>query len=98
MTKNSFDVVWWFLTFQGGQNHFADPVLYENAINLISLLSLAYLNKNVPFKNWNSVNIDTCNDPDFDFLLITGTFKKVQNRFFGPGLCKWLLATLYEIL
>jgi hypothetical protein len=44
MTKNSFVVVWWFLTFQRGQNFLADPILYENAVNHISLLSLAHLN------------------------------------------------------
>jgi len=43
MAKNSFVVVWWFLTFQRGQNLLADPDLYENTVNLISILSIADL-------------------------------------------------------
>lgn len=43
----------------------------------MSIISLADLNYNVPFKNWDSINIDTYNNHNSEFLLIKVAFKKV---------------------
>ncbi|MGM1055616.1 MAG: hypothetical protein ACQEWG_07025 [Bacteroidota bacterium] len=94
MIKNSVVVVWWFLTFKIDQNILVALVLYQNTANLMSIFSLADLNLNVPFNNWNSINIDTYNDHNSEFLLIKVAFKKVQMSvgYFVPGLFNWRLA------